>query len=50
MTKVFWKVGFFVIIYINDHGTAWQDLFLTFIKVAHVVNIKLGFTDYLFWN
>ena len=36
---------FFVIIYSNYHGTAWQDLFLTFIKVTFMVNLKSSFMD-----
>ena len=42
--KNIFQPGFFVIIHINYHGTAWNGLFLTFIKVARMVKTKLGFT------
>ena len=31
--------------YIKYHGTVWEGLFFTFMKVAGMVNIKLRFTN-----
>ena len=50
--KNIFQPGFFPIIYINYHGTTWKGLFLTFIKLACMLNdglhCKIGFYRLIF--